>query len=355
MKALFRILIISSFLGIIFYYSNIEEQNVPLEGPNAVQQAIPSEQYINDYNEALSRPETGISTMIGQPSEIVLENYGEPNRIDRSAFGYEWWVYNRDATIMFGIEQGQITQVYTNAENIDVSPYYIGQSVEDVYRMTIVDAEVSVAIDENVFIFTMSEDDTKNRLLAKFDTIYAQLYIDEERGILAGIRYMNGKTLVQHQPYEMQFTGELVEKQTPSSFLQFELNRTMAKQLFELTNVYRQKYDLEPLLTFNELNTTAMAHSEDMFLQNYMSHESPTYGSLQQRLKDSNIVYEKANENVAMAYYDAIEAVHGLLNSPNHRETMLNDEYTHVGTGVYYNYYTQIFLKQVVQEESETE
>ncbi len=69
MKALFRILIIVAILGIVFYYSNINNEHAPLEGPNTVQQAIPSEQHNDDYNETLSRPEAGISTIIGQSTD----------------------------------------------------------------------------------------------------------------------------------------------------------------------------------------------------------------------------------------------------------------------------------------------
>ena len=346
MKALFRILIIATSLGIVFYYSNINNEHEPLEGPNTVQQAIPSEQYNNDYNETLLRPESGVSIMIGQSTDSIVEKYGDPNRVDRSAFGYEWWIYNHTTPIMFGVAQGHVTQVYANVDNIDITPYYIGQSIEDIYRMTIIDPEVSVTINDNIYLFTMSEEDTKNRLLVKFDTIYAQLYIDKEQGTLSGIRFMDGKTLVLHQPYEMQFVGELIEEVAPSSFLQFEINDGGSKQLFDLTNNYRQKFGLEQLQSYDQLNAVAMAHSEDMFLQNYISHESPTYGSLQQRLEARAILYEEADENIAMAYYDAIEAIHGLMNSPNHRAMMLRDNYTHIGTGVYYNYYTQIFTKQ---------
>ena len=346
MKALFRILIIATLLGIVFYYSTSNNEHEPLEGPNTVQQAIPSEQRSNDYNKTLSRPEAGVSTMIGQSTDSIVEKYGEPIRIDRSAYGYEWWIYSPTVPIMFGVVEGYITQVYTNAENIDITPYYIGQSVEDIYRMTIIDPEVSVTINDNIYMFTMSEEDTRNRLLVNLDTIYAQLYVDMEQGTLSGIRYMDGKTLVLHQPYEMQFIGELIEKEAPSSFLQFEINDGGGKQLLELTNTFRQKFGLRLLQSYDQLNTVAMAHSEDMFLQNYISHESPTYGSLKQRLEASSILYEEADENIAMAYYDAIEAIHGLMNSPNHRAMMLNNHYTHIGTGVYYNYYTQIFIKQ---------
>ena len=353
MKALFRILIIAAILGIVFYYSNINNEHAPLEGPNTLQQAIPSEQPNDDYNETLSRPEAGISTMIGQSADSVIEKYGAPSRVDRSAFGYEWWVYNQTTPIMFGVEQNHVTQVYTNADKIDIAPYYIGQSIEDIYRMTIVDPEVSVTINDNIYMFTMSEEDTKNRLLVKFDSIYAQLYIDREQETLSGIRYMDGKTLVLHQPYEMQFVGELIEEEAPSSFVQFEINSGGGKQLFDLTNAYRQKLELEQLQSYDQLSVVAMAHSEDMFLQNYISHESPTYGSLQKRLEASNILYEEADENIAMSYYDAIEAIHGLMNSPDHREMMMNEDYTHMGTGVYYDYYTQIFIKQNIEKQGD--
>ena len=353
MKALFRILIITTILGIVFYYATINDEHVPLEGPNTLQQAIPSEQPNNDDNETLSRPEAGISTIIGQSADSIIAQYGAPSRVDRSAFGYEWWVYNETVPIMFGIEQERVTQVYTNAENIDIAPYYIGQSIEDIYRMTIIDPEVSVTINDNIYMFTMSEEDTKNRLLVKFDSIYAQLYIDSEQEVLSGIRYIDGKTLVLHQPYEMQFVGELIEEEAPSSFVQFEINSGGGKQLFDLTNTYRQKFGLEQLQSYDQLSVVAKAHSEDMFLQNYISHESPTYGSLQQRLEASDILYEEADENIAMSYYDAIEAVHGLMNSPNHRAMMLNDDYTHMGTGVYYDYYTQIFIKQNLEEQGD--
>lgn len=343
MKALFRILIVATIVGIVFYYATTEEEHAPLEGPNTAQQAIPSEQYINDYKGTVSRPETGISTIIGQTDEKVIQSYGEPKRIDTTTFGYDWWIYEQ---LMFGIEQGKVVQVYTNSEQIDVGPYKIGQPVEDIYRMTIIDAEVSVSIGENIYMFTMSEEDTKNRLLVKFDTLYAQLYIDQEEGKLAGVRYMDGKTLVLHQPYEMQFIGEMIVKETPSSFKQFEINQASAQQLFELTNVYREKFGVKPLTSSGPLNESAMAHSEDMFLQDYISHESPTYGSLEKRIEKYSIPYEKVNENVAMAYYDAIEAVHGLMNSPGHRAVMLDAQYNHGGTGVYYNYYTQIFIKE---------
>ena len=55
------------------------------------------------------------------------------------------------------------------------------------------------------------------------------------------------------------------------------------------------------------------------------------------------------NENLATDYFDAIEAMHGWLNSPEHRNVILNNKYTTVGSGVFLNYYTQILLESSSQ------
>jgi Uncharacterized protein with SCP/PR1 domains len=58
-------------------------------------------------------------------------------------------------------------------------------------------------------------------------------------------------------------------------------------------------------------------------------------------------LYEDAEENIATSYIDSIEAAHGWLNSSNHREYMLDEKFTTVGSGVFMNYYTQIFIQKI--------
>ena len=89
----------------------------------------------------------------------------------------------------------------------------------------------------------------------------------------------------------------------------------------------------------------ARKHSEDMALENYFSHESPVTGNLADRLKEAGIEHRKAGENIAFNYVDAIEAVHGWLNSPAHRDVLLDKDFTHLGTGAYGKYYTQDFIR----------
>ncbi len=349
MKALLRILMLCGAIAIIgFMFFNTPKENEPLEGPNTNSNIIPQTKLKQEAAVgAMTRPQTGISTLIGKDTQTVLEQYGEPARKEPSSFGYQWWVYNDDVSTFFmvGVEKNVVKQVYIAGQNIDAFPFKIGQKRDEIYRMTIIDYEVAATVGNNIFIFSMSEEDMQTRLLVKFDGLYAQLYIDRETSELQGIRYTDSETLVLHQPYEMSYQGELVRRTPPSSFLQNEIDVASAKQLDDLLNVTRVHHDLPPLEMDNSLEEVARMHSEDMKVQNFLAHESPTYGDLKKRLQANNIEYSDANENLATAYFDAIEAMHGWTNSTEHRKVLLNDRFTRVGSGAFVDYYTQIYLE----------
>ncbi|QCR31685.1 CAP domain-containing protein [Lysinibacillus sp. SGAir0095] len=353
MKTLFRILIVLSFLAIIFFYSSSSDNYEPLEGPNTTSQIIPktnSEQEISQ--DSLPRPETGLSTLIGKSSDELIKLYQEPARYDKSAYGYEWWIYNQepDQFMMFAVADGAVIQVYTNSIELDISPYKIGQSLEDIYSMTIIESEVNATIENDIYTFTMSEDDMNTRILTKFDNIFAQLYIDSETGMLSGIRFTDSKSLVIHRPYEMSFVGKLLSPPSPTSYLIEESNKANATIIYDLLNVFRVNNNL-PIISEDEaLTLVAMEHSEEMYSQSYLSHESPTKGSLEERLESEGILYKNAEENIATSYIDSIEAVHGWLNSSTHRKYMLDESYTRVGSGTFMNYYTQIFIEEEKDE-----
>ncbi|MEK5430151.1 CAP domain-containing protein [Lysinibacillus sp. FSL R7-0073] len=353
MKALFRILMVCGAIALIgFMFFNTPKENEPLEGPNTNSNIIPQTELKQPDIGAMTRPQTGISTLIGKGTQTVLEQYGEPGRKEPSSFGYEWWVYNKDVSTFFmiGVENNVVTQVYIAGQDINAFPFKVGQKRDEIYRMTIIDYEVAANVGDNIYIFSMNEEDMQTRLLIKFDGLYAQLYIDRETSELQGIRYTNSKTLVLHQPYEMSYQGELVRRTPPSSFLQQEIDRANAKQLDDLLNVTREHHGLLPVEMNETLENTARMHSEDMKVQNFLSHESPTYGDLKKRLQAQSIDYSDANENLATAYFDAIEAMHGWTNSPEHRKVLLNDKYSQVGSGVFVDYYTQIYIEPASQK-----
>lgn len=353
MKTLFRILIIATCLGIIYYYSNVEPSITELlEGPSQIIQPVSNIEDQKKNQNNLPRPTTGISKFIGQSHTDILDNYGKPDRIDPSEFGYEWWMYHgNDALLMVGIEDGMVTQIYTNSPSFNTAPYVIDQSLDDVYRMTIFEQEVTVQIEGNLYIFAMNEQDMHSRILVNYEGLYAQLYIDTETNKLDGVRFIDGKTLVLHKPYELQFVGELLEATTPSSFQQVDINRANGLQLTDLANAYRQKNRLPVLLASPQLNLLAETQSEGMLLESMATQATEPTKSLDERLNEIDMVFQSAAENVASNYKDSIEVMYGWINSKEHREWLLNDKLTLIGSGTFVNYYTQIYIEQNIDSD----
>lgn len=307
---------------------------------------LPAEEIIENPL-ALERPEEGISVYIGKSSEEWTDDYGEPARIEPSAFGYEWWIYNQSYSNykMVGIKDQKVVQVYTAGTATDAAPYSIGQTIEDLYRFTIIEDEVTVTYGTNIYTFSLSAEDRKTRLLVSFEDIYAQLYIDEGDGMLEAVRFMDAETLIRHQPYDMMYAGNLLVPITPSSALQASIDKANAKQVVDLTNVYRLHHQQKPLTVNQAVTMLAEKHSRNVARQNFSSDEIEVL-SLEERLGNSRIVYEEAAENTASQYYDPAEAVHGWINSENHRDTLYSSRFNQIGVGVFGKYYTQSFLKQ---------
>ncbi|WP_416144998.1 CAP domain-containing protein [Planococcus koreensis] len=346
MKDLVRIMIFLSVILIVFFYfdSSIEENDL-LEAP-VTQDPLPADDLVENPLE-LERPSEGLSTYIGLPAEEWLADYGDPSRKEPSAFGYEWWVYNQSYSsyLMVGVKEGEIVQVYAAGKAAQVEPYTIGQTLDDLYRFTIVENEISVKYDDSIFTFNLGPEDLDRRLLIRFEKIYAQLYIDEEDRILEAVRFMDAETLVRHQPYDMMFTGDLLPVIKPSSTQQQSIDAANAKQIIDMTNVYRIHHELVPLDENMAATELAQTHSENTAKKSFSSGQEVELESLNVRLKNAGIGFEEAAENTAFQYFDAAEAVHGWINSPDHRKALLSDRFDEIGVGAFGKYYTQIMLK----------
>ena len=72
--------------------------------------------------------------------------------------------------------------------------------------------------------------------------------------------------------------------------------------------------------------------SQDMMNHDYFGHQSPTYGSPFDMMKSAGIQYRTAGETAGAHTVEI--AHHNLMNSPGHRQNILNSAFTHVGVGV---------------------
>lgn len=356
LKHIIRIVILVIVVLLIFYIAeNQAKDNKPLESPVKQGTAIPVEDKgIGSAIPQTSRPDEGISIFVGKPVGELIEALGEPDRVEPSYYQYDWWIYQKDHRLMASVtNDGIVNQLYTAADESNVAPFEMAQSIDDIYRFTIVGSEVDVQLDENMYTFSLNSEDMQTRPLIIFQDLYAQLYIDQEEDILKGVRFIDPETLILHQPYEMTYMGELLVSKPPSSIQQLEVNQTAERQIFELTNLIRESYHLPELRSNYALGQFARKHSELLAFENISTEETEKMESLTNRLKLAEIEHKKAGENTAFDYADAIEAVHGWLNSPDHRKVLLGKDFTHLGTGAYGNYFTETFIKSTVDDQLE--
>lgn len=350
------LLLLVLVMSVFYFMGDSISENEPLESPvqhgNPI--AVPEKEQMTGQT-GMPRPESGISVYVGKKAEELEEKFGKPARIEPSSYQYEWWVYEEEPRFMASVLNGKVNQIYTGDADSDVSPFTIGQDVQEIHRFTPIESEIDVAINDNIYTFSLNSEDINNRILIPYEKLYVQLYIDQVDGQLEGVRFISPSTLVKHQPYDMTYLGEIIEAPRPSSAVQTEVDRAMQRQTFEMANQLRERHDLPLLKKDMKLATLSWEHSQEMIFQKYSSHEPEQNENFAERLKAAGIHSSKAGENTAYNYIDAIETVHGWLNSPKHREVLLNPSFTHTGVGVYNKYYTQSFIVKSEEQDGKPE
>ena len=107
-------------------------------------------------------------------------------------------------------------------------------------------------------------------------------------------------------------------------------------EVVALTNEYRAEYGLEPLTLNTELSNSAQTHSEDMAHNDFFSHEGSNGSDVSTRTESAGYESSYVGENIAAGYTTAEQVVNGWMDSPGHRENILNPNYTEIGVGYYY-------------------
>ncbi|SFD69209.1 uncharacterized protein, YkwD family [Lentibacillus persicus] len=121
-----------------------------------------------------------------------------------------------------------------------------------------------------------------------------------------------------------------------------------AFKIIKLTNQKRSEHGLSDLKASKPLSQVARKKSEDMQTKNYFSHTSPTYGSPFNMMKEFDVAYESAGENIARGQKSPRQTVNAWMDSKEHRENILNESFTHIGVGYTSdgNYWTQMFIEK---------
>lgn len=138
---------------------------------------------------------------------------------------------------------------------------------------------------------------------------------------------------------------------TPTATPSVSREESLEKEIVEVVNYQRTLSEIKPLEIDPVLSAIAAFRSEDMARKNYFSHEPPDGCNWSCLLGKFGYPACYSAENVAWNNYPRNETVEvamdGFMESPGHKENILNSHYEKIGVGVVKidnkYYYTQIF------------
>lgn len=287
-----------------------------------------------------------VFSLMKKTASEIKEILGEPIRIDLTPYTYKWWIYeNDDVYLQIGVLNDRVETIFATGKNVDSSPIKIGESYETLKKQFPLKNKVTYQKGISSYTFILSDDELKTHPLIKLENdLFVQCYIDTFTNKVSSLRIITGDLLTLQRFYEMEYRGVLPEQTELTDEEWREVEKSMEKQIFALTNVYRDIHGV-PLVKWDEATSeVAYLHSKDMHEKQYFSHESLDGRGLKERLESKNIHYLAAGENIAALHSDAPAVMEGWLNSEGHRETLLNEQYNYLGVGVHRLYYTQNFL-----------
>ncbi|PQQ67527.1 stalk domain-containing protein [Acetivibrio saccincola] len=267
-----------------------------------------------------------IEWLMGAPLEYVEHILGKPDRIDLSRYGFDWYVYNSDLEkyLMVGIKNKVVVGIYTNSLHYKINGTIgYNSSIEEVREFFGRPAPPTIIKGNKRYVTSEINSDGKTEFQTYdvekryYATIFHDIHNEERVTSFMLIDYATEHSL---RGYYGKPSKELVE--------------SYERQLFDLANTVRKRYN-KPLLTFDEkASAAARMHSIDMTQNNFFDHMNLRGQSPFDRLKNAGINYRNAAENIATGQMCAIFAHEALMNSKKgHRDNILGN-FTHIGIGV---------------------
>lgn len=120
---------------------------------------------------------------------------------------------------------------------------------------------------------------------------------------------------------------------TKPSVLGFSSN-IAPEEIINLTNVERANLNLGKLTENKLLSEAARQKAADMFAFNYWAHVSPSGRTPWTFFTDVGYKYQYAGENLARDFKDSPSVVRAWMNSPSHKENVINSKYQEIGVAV---------------------
>lgn len=104
--------------------------------------------------------------------------------------------------------------------------------------------------------------------------------------------------------------------------------------LLSSTNTQRSANGVGTLTLNSKLNSAAQAKANDMMVNDYWAHTSPSGLTPWYWITQAGYSYQSAGENLAYGFATSADTVTGWMNSPSHRANLLNGSFKEVGFGI---------------------
>jgi uncharacterized protein YkwD len=129
--------------------------------------------------------------------------------------------------------------------------------------------------------------------------------------------------------------GRVAEALAGNDALPAQVNSPLdlEKEVLDAINAERERIGQHHLTWNDRLFTAARGHSTDMATNDFFDHMGSDGRSFSQRITDSGYTWRAAAENIGAGQLSAQHIVDSWMNSPGHRENMLNDAYCEAGVG----------------------
>ena len=121
-------------------------------------------------------------------------------------------------------------------------------------------------------------------------------------------------------------------------------------EIVNFTNDQRLKHGVLPVKQDAQLNQAAFMKGQDMFKNQYWAHVSQTGVQPWGFITSSGYVYAYAGENLARDFGDSRSVVEAWMDSPTHKENILNSHYKDIGVAVVNGVLDGVETTLVIQE-----
>ena len=122
-------------------------------------------------------------------------------------------------------------------------------------------------------------------------------------------------------------------------------------EIINAVNKERTNKKLKPLIPNPKLSESALMKVKDMNKYEYFSHVNPTTNKKwSDFIKESDYQYMVAGENLANGFANTQDVVDAWMNSPSHRDNILNQNVYETGVGIGYGKLNNINTIFVVQD-----